>query len=98
MFDYVDYQEQRKKREGFGLHTVFIPTTSRRRRKFRRTEKTDFGLCQILQGQTYPPAPGNRTKSWISKVLFAEKVDRVLPYLMTYELEIDKGQRQSSIS
>jgi hypothetical protein len=47
MFDYVDYQEQRKKREGFGLHTGFIPTTSRRRRKFRRTEKTDIGLCQI---------------------------------------------------
>ena len=55
MFEYVDYQKQRKQREGIGLHTGFIPTTSRRRRKFRRTEKTDIGLC---------PIQGHEEKTW----------------------------------
>ena len=47
MLDYVNEQKQRKSGQSDSLHTGFIPTTSRRRRKFRRTEKTDIGLCLL---------------------------------------------------
>ena len=47
MLDYVNEQKQRKSGQSDSLHTGFITTTSGRRREFRRTEKTDIGLCPI---------------------------------------------------
>ena len=52
MLDYVNEQKQRKSGQSDSLHTGFITTTSGRRREFRRTEKTDIGLCPI---QGHPP-------------------------------------------
>ena len=47
MFRNVNYQEQWKQRKSDCIHSGVIPKTSRRRREFRRTEKTDIGLCPI---------------------------------------------------
>ena len=55
MLDYVNEQKQRKSGQSDSLHTGFITTTSGRRRKFRRTEKTDIGLC---------PIQGHEGKTW----------------------------------